>query len=128
MAGKAPGMESEPLTERIKTYRNEYTKQRAVMKKIENERVGDWDMSMPQLEELMKELQDEISEVKMDFCFDNLQEILERVTQEKQNIVEDPFCLCFYDNKGKLWQLKECTSVDKDTNKYKIDTEMSIAK
>jgi hypothetical protein len=80
MAGKAPGMESEPLTERIKTYRNEYTKQRAVMKKIENERVGDWDMSMPQLEELMKELQDEISEVKMDFCFDNLQEILERVT------------------------------------------------
>lgn len=57
---------------------------------------------------MVTQLEEEISEVKMDFCFDNLQEILDRVAIESESAVEDPFCLVFYDNKGKLWQLKEC--------------------
>lgn len=103
-------MESEPLTERIKTYRDEYNKQRATLKKIEEEREGEWQLSNSQLTELVQQLKEEISEVKMDFCFENLQEILDRVTHSSENIVEEPFCLVFYDNKGKLWQLKECIS------------------
>jgi hypothetical protein len=60
-----------------------------------------------------------MSELKIDLCFENLQEILNRVNMEAENIVEDPFCLVFYDNKGKLWQLKECAEAG--DNRYNVD-------
>lgn len=53
-------MESEPLTERIKTYRDEYNKQRATLKKIEEEREGEWQLSNSQLTELVQQLKEEI--------------------------------------------------------------------
>lgn len=71
-SGVAPEMEKEPLTERIRTYRNEYNKQRAVMRKIEDERTGEWDMTVAQLQSMVTQLEEEITEVKLDFCFDNL--------------------------------------------------------
>lgn len=42
------------------------------MKKITADRNGKWDMSIKEIENLVKELTEEITEVKTDLAFDNL--------------------------------------------------------
>jgi hypothetical protein len=97
------------------------------MRKIEDERTGNWDLSVAQLQSMVTQLEEEISDVRIDFCFDNLQEILDRVRLESESAVEDPFCLVFYDNKGKLWQLKECQSAGADQHRYAVDVSLAAS-